>query len=171
MDFKNSALIGYTGFVGSNILLQQPFGFTYNSKNIEEIKNKTFDLIVCAGAPGTKWIANKNPEADLASINKLIENLQTVTCKKLVLISTIDVYSPVLGVNENTKIDLSTLQPYSKHRRMLEEFVENKFDSLVIRLPGIFGTGLKKNVIFDLLNFQFSFRALVVDYQSYYQFA
>ena len=38
-------------------------------------------------------------------INKLIENLQTVTCKKFVLISTIDVYSPVLAVNENTKID------------------------------------------------------------------
>ena len=44
----NNALIGYTGFVGMNILQQKPFMFLYNSKNIEEIKGKEFDLIVCS---------------------------------------------------------------------------------------------------------------------------
>ena len=35
---------------------------------------------------------------------------------------------------------------------MLEEFVENNFDSLIIRLPAIFGNGLKKNAIYDLMH-------------------
>ncbi|MFI5206247.1 MAG: pyridine nucleotide transhydrogenase, partial [Candidatus Paceibacterales bacterium] len=71
------ALIGYTGFVGSNILAQRPFDLLYNSKNISDIANKNFNTVVCAGAPGTKWIANKNPEADLANIQNLINNLKT----------------------------------------------------------------------------------------------
>ena len=57
-------LIGYTGFVGNNLAEQTEFDFVYNSKNIHEIQGKTFDIVYCAGMPGTKWIANKNPEKD-----------------------------------------------------------------------------------------------------------
>ena len=153
MEKSGDALIGYTGFVGSNILAQRPFDLLYNSKNIEEIKNKNFNLVICAGAPGTKWIANKNPEADLASIQKLMDNLKTIKCNKFVLISTIDVYSqPLIGYDEDSSIDDSQLTAYGQHRHLLENFAEDNFDSLIIRLPGIYGHGLKKNVIFDLLN-------------------
>ena len=152
MQKLGAALIGYTGFVGSNILAQHPFDWLYNSKNIEDIQNKNFDLAVCAAAPGTKWVANKNPRQDLAAIEKLINNLKSVKCNKFVLISTIDVYSPVNGVDEDTVIDKKNLQPYAKHRRALEEFVEENFESVIIRLPGIFGNGLKKNVIFNLIH-------------------
>jgi nucleoside-diphosphate-sugar epimerase len=151
MKERGDALIGYTGFVGGNILAQRPFDLLYNSKNILDIQRKKFDFVVCAGTPGTKWIANKNPEADLASIEKLMDNLKTVKCKKLALISTIDVYSPVDGVDEDSAINKKNLQPYAKHRRMLEEFAADNFDALIIRLPGIFGAGLKKNIIFDLM--------------------
>ncbi len=35
----------------------------------------------------------------------------------------------------------------------LEQFVESNFkDSLIIRLPGLFGKGLKKNFIYDLIH-------------------
>jgi hypothetical protein len=153
MQNKGDALIGYTGFVGSNILAQRPFNLLYNSKNIAEIQGKNFDTVVCAGAPGTKWIANKNPEADLASIQSLINNLKTIKCNKFVLISTIDVYpQPLTGYDEDSAIDDDKLTPYGRHRHLLEQFVQDTFDSLIIRLPGIYGQGLKKNVIFDLLN-------------------
>ena len=152
MQNKGDALIGYTGFVGSNILAQRPFDFLYNSKNIGDIQNKTFNLVICAGAPGTKWIANKNPEQDLAAIESLITCLKTVKCEKFVLISTIDAYFPCKEVDEDTAINKNTLQPYAKHRRMLEEFVEGNFNALIIRLPGLFGDGLKKNVIYDLIH-------------------
>jgi nucleoside-diphosphate-sugar epimerase len=153
MEKTGDALIGYTGFVGSNILAQRPFDLLYNSKNIEEIQNKNFDLVVCAGAPGIKWIANKNPGLDMDSINNLISNLKAVKCKKLVLISTIDIYpQPLTGYNEDSTVDNSKLTAYGRHRHLLEQFIQDTFDSLIIRLPAIYGQGLKKNVIFDLLN-------------------
>ena len=41
----NTALFGYTGFVGSNILTKYKFDYLYNSKNINDTKNKYFNKI------------------------------------------------------------------------------------------------------------------------------
>ena len=149
---EDNALIGYTGFVGRNILRQKPFKYLYNTKNIEDIQQKKFNLIVCAAAPGIKWIANKNPGNDLNSVKKLINNLEKVKTEKFVLISTIDVYFKINGVNEESLIKKNNLLPYGKHRRILEEFVESRFDSTIVRLPGLFGKGLKKNIIYDFIH-------------------
>lgn len=149
---NGTALIGYTGFIGSNILNQKSFEYLYNSKNIEEIRGRKFDFLICAGAPGTKWLANKEPEKDLETIARLMHNLTEAEIKKLVLISTIDVYHTPREVDEDSPIKKDALAPYGKHRRILEEFVEDHFDSTVVRLPGLFGQGLKKNIIYDLLH-------------------
>jgi hypothetical protein len=146
-------LIGYTGFVGSNLLNQTEFDKLYNSKNINNIKGEKFEFLVCAGAPAVKWKANKYPDEDLATIELLIENLKHVECEELVLISTVDVYTSPIDTNEDTKIVAENLMPYGKHRFMLENFVKEKFPSVtIIRLPGLFGDGLKKNIIYDFLN-------------------
>ena len=68
----SNALIGYSGFVGSTLLKQGSFDTLYRSSNIGEIEGKTFDTLVCAGAPAQKWIANREPEADLQKIEGLI---------------------------------------------------------------------------------------------------
>lgn len=149
---ENRALIGYTGFVGGNILNQQQFAHLYNSKNIEEIQGKEFDLIVCAGAPGVKWLANKEPGKDYDSIKRLMDCLEKVKTKEFTLISTIDVYSNPYKVDEDTPIELNSLLPYGQHRRILEQFAESHFRATIMRLPGLFGKGLKKNIIYDLLN-------------------
>ncbi|MFQ5504898.1 MAG: pyridine nucleotide transhydrogenase, partial [Planctomycetota bacterium] len=86
------ALIGHTGFVGQNLQRQGSFDGLYNSGNIESIADRSYDLLVCAGAPGVKWKANQEPEVDLASIQRLIRSLERVAARKLVLISTVDVY-------------------------------------------------------------------------------
>ena len=153
----NDALIGYSGFVGSNILSRHKFNKLYDINNISEIEGKQFDLVVCAGAPGIKWKANKYPQKDRDNINYLIKNLAKVKTKKIILISTIDVYPNVDKVNEDSKIDKSKLNFYGKHRRILEEFIESHFNSTIIRLPGLFGKGLKGNVIYDLLNKRYEY--------------
>ena len=44
MKNKN-ALIGYTGFIGSNLINFKKNIFKFNSKNIHEIKNQKFDIL------------------------------------------------------------------------------------------------------------------------------
>lgn len=149
----NRCLIGYTGFVGQNLLQQTNFDSLYNSKNIMEIKGDRFDLLICAGVSAIKWKANQEPEEDLRNINYLIENLKEVESKRFILISTVDVYKDPVSINEDTLINPDQADPYGKHRFYLEEFVREKFhNSVIVRLPGLFGSGLKKNFIYDLLN-------------------
>lgn len=148
-----NALIGYTGFVGSTLLKQTKFDELYRSTNIQDICGKEFDYVVCAGAPAQKWTANREPEQDLIKINELIEQLKTIRCKKFILISTVDVFKDPNNVDENTLIDEEGLHPYGLHRYYLEKFVQSHFDDyLIVRLPGLVGPGLKKNIIFDFLN-------------------
>ncbi len=148
-----NALIGATGFVGSTLLKQASFKHCYNTKNIGQIRGKSFDVVVCAGAPAQKWIANRAPEADLKNIEALIEELKTVRCKSFILISTVDVFAAPDGVDEGSPVEEEGLNPYGLHRRRLEKFVESQFSNhLIVRLPGLVGPGLRKNVIFDFLN-------------------
>jgi len=147
------ALIGFTGFVGSNILFQTKITNLYNSSNIEEIKNKKFDLVICSGLRAEKWKANQNPQADIENIHVLMNNLETVKANKFIHISTVDVYPKPVGVDEDTLVDSSSLQPYGQHRFLFEEFVRGRFrDVCIIRLPGLFGKGIKKNFIYDLIH-------------------
>lgn len=148
-----TALIGYSGFVGSTLLRQAKFDHLYRSTNIHEIENKKFNFVICAGAPAQKWIANRCPEEDKSKIDTLIDHLKTIKTDTFILISTVDVFKTPIGVDEETPIDESDLHPYGLHRRQLEKFVQDNFSNhLIVRLPGLVGPGLRKNVIFDFLN-------------------
>ena len=167
MDIEN-ALIGYSGFVGSSLIRQQEFKYLYRSTNISEIQNKSFHTVVCAGVSALKWWANKNPEEDKRSIDSLMANLSTIKCDKFILISTVDVFSRPQAVVESTSIDATDLDPYGSHRYQFEQFVRNQFpDCLIIRLPGLVGPGLKKNVIYDFLN---NNNLNTIDSRSIFQF-
>jgi nucleoside-diphosphate-sugar epimerase len=147
-----TALIGYTGFVGSNLLNSFKFTHLYNSQNISEIKDEVFDIIICAGVTANKFWANNNASEDLMRINELLDHLRTVKANNFVLISTIDVYGYSQGVDEYSIISNNN-HAYGLNRKFFELQVLTLFDNvLTIRLPGLFGRGLKKNVIYDLLN-------------------
>lgn len=151
----NKALIGYTGFVGTTLRTQTSFmdDDLYHSKNIQAIGGKSYDLVICAGAPATKWKANQNPDEDWANIQMLIGHLKELKAQQFVLISTIDVYRVPVNVNEQTPIETENLHAYGLNRYRLETFVKEHFpQSKIIRLPGLFGAGLKKNFLFDMIH-------------------
>jgi hypothetical protein len=153
MSQARTALIGYTGFVGSNLAAQSHFTDFYRSANIGEMRGGEFDLVVCSGVQAKKWWANQNEEADWAGITSLLEVLGTVSAKRFILISTVDVYPSPSGVDESSPVDPAINHAYGKHRYRVEKFVRERFaNHLVLRLPGLFGTGIKKNVIYDLLH-------------------
>src|SRR6185295_4955925 len=54
-------------------------------------------------------------------------------------------------VDESTPVNTAGLHPYGTHRRELEQKLADRFKTLVARLPGLYGTGIKKNVIHDFL--------------------
>lgn len=148
-----NALIGFSGFVGSTLLKQAHFDALYRSTNVREIEGREFDAVVCAGAPAQKWIANRDPEDDRRKIDKLIGHLRTIKSNTFILISTVDVFREPVGVDEDAPVEEAGLHAYGLHRRLLEKFVQDHFSShLVVRLPGLVGPGLRKNVIFDFLN-------------------
>ena len=59
-----TCLVGYTGFVGSNLALQHQFTEIYNSKNIEKAFGTQPDLLVYSGVRAEKFLANQNSEED-----------------------------------------------------------------------------------------------------------
>lgn len=96
--------------------------------------------------------ANRQPENDRQAIERLIAQLGRIKAERFVLISTIAVLDGFSASDEDTASFEGSL-PYGVHRRLLEEFVAANFpDALVVRLPALFGAGLKKNFLFDLLN-------------------
>lgn len=148
-----SGLIGHTGFVGGALLRQTAFAACYNSANIAAIAGQAFGTVVCAAAPGSMIEANRAPDRDASLIEALIAQLATVKAERFVLISSIAVLADFAsGDDESTRAFQQELA-YGRHRRALEAFVENHFPaSLIIRLPALFGEGLRKNFLFDLLN-------------------
>ena len=149
----STALIGHSGFVGSNLLAQGKYDSLFRSSDIHTIRGTSFDHIVCAGVQAMKWWANLHPEEDLAGIEKLLAPLAEVKAERFTLISTIDVYPSPSGVDEESPIDLEGHHAYGLHRLLVERRITEMFPKVVIlRLPGLFGPGLKKNVIFDMQN-------------------
>jgi nucleoside-diphosphate-sugar epimerase len=148
-----SALIGHTGFVGGNLAAQHRFDDFYNSKNIESIAGRAYDLLVVSGMPAAMWIANKDPAADRAVLDRLVQAVRQANAERVVLISTVAVYPTLIDVDEDSSIDVASQTPYGRHRLQLEQELSGRFSRLlIVRLPGLFGTGLKKNVVYDLLH-------------------
>ncbi len=146
-------LIGHSGYVGQSLQAQTHFDFLYRSTNISTAGKQKHELVICSAAPAQKWIANRQPVEDLQNIERLISDLERISCGTFVLVSTVDVFKLPVGVDEDAVVDETGLHPYGLHRRLLEKFVEGHFAKhLIIRLPGLVGPGLRKNVIFDLLN-------------------
>jgi len=147
------ALVGSTGFVGGTLLRSVPFEAQFRSTNATEMRGGRFDLFVVAGAPAEKWKANRDPDRDRGVIAGLIDNISAVDAAQAILISTVDVYPAPIDVDEDTPIDPGAQHAYGRHRLQLEEAFRARFPrGLVVRLPALFGTGLKKNAVYDLLH-------------------
>lgn len=146
-------LVGYTGFVGSNIYEKTEFDGVFNSKNIEKAYGLEPDLLIYAGLRAEKFLANSNPLKDMELIEEAKHNISMIKPRQLVLISTIDVYKEPVLVDEDSAIVTDGLHPYGLNRYLLECWVrENYSNALIIRLPGLFGKNIKKNFIYDYIN-------------------
>jgi len=99
--------------------------------------------MIYAGLPSEKYLANHEPEKDMALIHQAENNILQISPKKLVLISTIDVLKNSYGKYENDPVETEGLQSYGYNRFLLECWVRANYpDSLIVRLPGLFGKNI-----------------------------
>ena len=149
-----NALIGYTGFIGSNLRNKIENCKFYNSKNIKEIEYKNFNNVYFSGNDSRIWYVNKNHREDLKNIQNTLFYLKKIKCKKFILISTIEVYDNSLNANnEKSKIKNSNNNHYGNNRFFFEKEIKKVFKNyIIIRLPVVYGNNLKKNLIFDIIN-------------------
>ena len=146
-------LIGHSGFVGSHLKSQHTFNRMFNRTNADQMADHDFETLVCAAAPGAMFEANRFPATDEARIDALIELLSRVSARNFILISSIAVLRDFAGQDDETTTNFQENLAYGKHRRKLEAFCQTQFENcLIVRLPALFGRGLKKNFIFDLMN-------------------
>ena len=149
----DTALIGYTGFVGQNLARQRPFDGLFNRQNLTQLAGTHWRRLVICGLPAEKWRANQAPEADLQNMQRLQQGLAQTRADQVILVSTVDVYARPVEVDEHTPIESGSQSPYGRHRHAFEQWAMARFaDCRILRLPGLFGGGLKKNVLFDLLH-------------------
>lgn len=151
---KKIAIIGHTGFIGSNLKFFYKSKYNFNTKNYKSIHKKPkYDLVILCAPSSKIWIANKFPQKDYSNIKKIINVLKKIKTKKIVLISTIEVYGKKNNKSELNKVNKYLNTYYGKNRIYLEEFIKNFFsDSLIIRLPIVYGKNFTKNCIYDLQN-------------------
>lgn len=147
------ALIGFSGFVGENLVSKLDTGTKlYNTKNIQYVLGKEFSTLYITAIQAKKWWANQNPEEDKQLIDNLLSHLENVSAKRVVFISTVDVYQPPLNADEDTALN-ADIHAYGANRLYAEERVKSLFQKVhIVRLQGLVASNLSKNVVFDLKN-------------------
>ena len=144
-------LVGSTGFVGGNLAAKHAFAAVCHSTDIAAQFGAKPDLCVYAGVPAAMFLANADPDADLAVMAAARENLRQIAPKQLVLISSIAVYADSRGKDEQSPMTPDGLPAYGRNRLQLERWVREDYpNALIVRLPALYGIGLKKNFLFDL---------------------
>ena len=134
-------ILGHTGFVGSAVykLLQTCKEHTVFGVNTQtQITETNFDVLVnCAGF-AKKHIANKYPYVMSNTENSIFETINILKFKTLIHISS---------------IDAGEFYMYGAIKRDMELRIVSRYEqAIILRLGGLIGDGLKKNVIFDIVN-------------------
>ena len=145
-------IIGYTGLIGKELCNKENFDVYVNSSSIGKIRGRNFSSVICAAPGASMFLANRTPTKDRNEINHLISVLDTISAKEFILISSVAVLKNYQAKNELI-YEKEEEMAYGTNRGYLENFCQKKFlNHLIIRLPTVFSSGIKKNFIFDIIN-------------------
>jgi len=138
----NICVLGHTGFVGQTV-----YNYLSDNHQVCGINSKTkfipteeFDIVINCAGNAKKYLAHKNPSKDFHINTNVFNTLLQMNIKKLIHISSIE----------------STFSPdnnYAVSKYIIEKCCKLYFPkSIILRLGGIIGPNLKKNVIYDIIN-------------------
>lgn len=149
-------LLGETGLIGKALKEQTTFDGGFSSSTLEHVLDIPNDQeIFLSCLPATKWQVNKNLQADLDNINRIINVLKQKKFSRVNLISTIDVYCNSQECSDESHSPRFNSLSYG-HNRYLFELMVKAFvpadEIKIFRLPALFSKHIKKNILYDLLN-------------------
>jgi len=138
------AILGANGFVGSAICLElekQNKQFKKITRaNYTEFKDEKFDIIINSTMPSKRFWARQNPELDYEeTVLKTKNILSDFKFNKIIQISSI-----------SSRCQLHTV--YGKNKKKAEDLVKDSKKYLIVRLAPLYGKGLTKGVLIDMLN-------------------
>jgi dTDP-4-dehydrorhamnose reductase len=145
-------IIGHTGLVGSHICASNSFSHYVNSRNIDDYVNRDLQAAVVTAGDARKWYAKDNPTEFEKAQDELFEKIASMNFRDIILISTTDVLDISSATEERVIDPLNIKTHYGKVKYKFEQDLGEICNLKIIRLPGLFGAGLKKNLIFDLIN-------------------
>ena len=155
---KKVAIVGANGFVGkalSRASLKYDFDITEVTRdNYQENKDKEYDILINTAMPSRRFWALNNPVDD---VNETI-----VKTAKLFYEWKYDKFIQISSISAEQQLDI----PYGAHKRAAEVIVENSDKTLILRLGALYGEGLLKSALFDLIKKQH----IYVDIQSEYNY-
>ena len=138
------AVLGANGFVGSAICVElekKKKKFTKITRdNYSEFKGKEFGIIINSTMPSKRFWAKQNPELDYdETVLKTKNILSDFKFDKIIQISSI-----------SSRCQLHTV--YGKNKKEAEDLVAASNKYLIVRLAPLYGKGLTKGVLIDMLN-------------------
>ena len=147
---KNIALIGSTGSIGQEIYnqLSQKDKVrldTFTRKNIEDLLNSEYDIVICAAPSSGKLKTNLGLDNSDKDIEKLCKTIKEVKTERFILISS------QAAIYEAEK-------PYGIVQKMvLESVLTHHSNHTVYLVDTLYGTSLNKGFISDIITKQWSF--------------
>ena len=147
---KNIALIGSTGSIGQEIFNQlsqkdKVRVDTFNRKNIENLLNSEYDIVICAAPSSGKLKTNSeldNSDKDIEELCRIIKEIKT---NRFILISSQSV------IYEAEKL-------YGKvQKKVLDSVLVHHSNHTVYLADTLYGTSLNKGFISDIITKQWSF--------------
>lgn len=133
MSGLSIGVLGSNGFVGSNVCVGlQAIPVPRSSSSSH------FDVLVNCAGTSKRYLAERDPDADWNSCREILKLIDDLKFDRLVHISSIDAQY-CKGI-------------YGKHKLIMDRVLLAKHPTIVIRLAGLVGKGLKKNAVFDIAN-------------------
>lgn len=141
---KNVAIVGAGGFVGNSLCRSfESGGFLVTRvtrETYDEHKHTKYDIVVNAAMPSRRFWALNHPLEDIKeTVNKTADLFYQWNYEKFVQIS---------SISAEIQLDI----PYGAHKKAAEAVVLSDENSLVVRLGALYGGGLTKSALFDLIN-------------------
>ncbi len=181
-------ITGADGFIGkrlSEALEEQKYELVKYDLNNLDIRNKVeisdkIDVIYHLAALNKPYLSKINP-AETFNVNalgtlNLLEAIRNSNVKKIIYTSSVLVYKDLTKTKETDLVGYNGIYPYGFEKLIGEEYVKMYsdlfgIDYLILRITGVYGPGMYKNPIFDVIQgFLNNDMKLYVNRNSVYNF-